>query len=125
MKPTALAVFLCLCLVTGCSLYKKSSTTPPRAEASPLSDKQSAEASASPQPATDQSKAAANDTEIKDDLHTPAKGTPEREAIMEILRAEVKKETGEDVVFVVNLLNVHNGWAWVDVTPNRKNGTAL
>ena len=123
MKPISLSVCLCLCLVTGCSLGKKPTAQQPATQATPAGDK-SLE-STSPQPATDQPNSVGADTEIKDDLHTPAKGTPEREGIMDVLRAEVKKETGEEVVFVVNLLKVHNGWAWVDVTPNRKDGTAL
>ena len=126
MKLIPLAVCLSLCLA-GCSLYKKG-TAQQKPTESPGKDNQSGVAAASPHPATEQTSPAnevTTETDIKDDLHTPAKGTPEREAIMEVLRAEVKKETGEDVVFVVNILKVHNGWAWVDVTPNRKNGTAL
>jgi len=126
MKLIPLAVCLSLCLA-GCSLYKKG-TAQQKPTESPGKDNQSGVAAASPHPATEQTSPAnevTTETDIKDDLHTPAKGTPEREAIMEVLRAEVKKETGEDVVFVVNILKVHNGWAWVDVTPNRKDGTAL
>jgi hypothetical protein len=97
--------------------------------ATPGNDNSSGVAAGSTQSATEPSNSAASEVateaDIKDELHTPAKGTPEREAIMDVLRTEVKKETGEDVVFVVNLLKVHNGWAWVDVTPNRKDGTAL
>lgn len=130
MKPIPLVVCLCLCLclTAACSLYKKSTAQQKPVAATPGSDNQSSAVATSPQPATEQSSHAnevATDARIKDELHIPAKGTPEREAIMEVLRVEVKKETGEDVIFVVNLLKVHNGWAWVDVTPNRKDGTAL
>lgn len=54
-------------------------------------------------------------TTFADEPHTPAKGSPERKAIMDALRP-VFSQYGE-VVFVVNYLKVHNGWAWTDVTP--------
>jgi hypothetical protein len=46
-----------------------------------------------------------------DAAHTPPKGSPERQAIMDALRGEQK------VVFQVHFLKVHRGWAWADVTP--------
>jgi hypothetical protein len=53
-----------------------------------------------------------------DELHTPAKGTEERQAIMDALRGN------QQVVFQVNYLKVHNGWCWVDTTPLDKGGRA-
>ena len=50
-------------------------------------------------------------------LHTPAKGSAERKAIMDALRDEYLKGSGQRVVFQVNHLKVHQGWAWADVTP--------
>lgn len=50
-------------------------------------------------------------TETKDELHTPEKGSEERQAIMDALRGN------QQVVFQVNYLKVHNGWCWVDTTP--------
>ncbi|MEP6925011.1 MAG: hypothetical protein ABI954_11150 [Pyrinomonadaceae bacterium] len=44
-------------------------------------------------------------------LHTPAKGSAERAAILESLRGN------QPVIFSVNYLRVHHGWAWVDFTP--------
>ena len=44
-------------------------------------------------------------------VHTPAANSPERKAILDALRG------GENVVYTVNFIKVHNGWAWVDVTP--------
>jgi hypothetical protein len=52
-----------------------------------------------------------------DQLHSPAKGTSERKALMDALRQDYKKNTGDDVTFLVNYIKVHNGWAWIDVTP--------
>ena len=62
--------------------------------------------------------------EINDQLHTPAKGTEERQAIMDALRAEFDNRQGSyyhphrgAITFVVNLLRVHNGWAWMSGYP--------
>lgn len=55
---------------------------------------------------------------MNDELHTPAKGSDERQAIMDALRGN------QQVVFQVNYLKVHNGWCWVDTTPLDKSGRA-
>jgi len=55
--------------------------------------------------------------EKTDQLHTPPVGSPERKAIMDILREEYKSGSGIQVVFKVNYLKVHHGWAWTNVTP--------
>lgn len=55
--------------------------------------------------------------QAKDLPHTPAKGSPERQAIMDALRENFKTDTGATVIFQVHYLKVHNGWAWTDVTP--------
>ena len=55
--------------------------------------------------------------QTKDAVHTPAKGSPERKALMDALRDEFKKGNGQTVIFQVNFLKVHNGWAWCDATP--------
>ncbi len=55
-----------------------------------------------------------------DKLHTPAKGSAERKAIMDVLRQHFQKynvDGKQEVQFTVHYLKVHNGWAWVDVTP--------
>jgi len=59
--------------------------------------------------------------QAKDLPHTPVKGSPERQAIMDALRANFKLDTGTPVIFQVHYLKVHNGWAWVDVTPLGEN----
>ena len=46
-----------------------------------------------------------------DTVHTPAAKSPERQAILDALRG------GENVIYQVNFIKVHNGWAWVDTTP--------
>src|SRR5689334_18857987 len=57
---------------------------------------------------------------IADDLHEPAKGSAERKAILDALRAVQFPK--QEVVYVVNYLKVHNDWAWVDVSPQDKKG---
>jgi hypothetical protein len=58
-------------------------------------------------------------------LHTPAKGSPERKAIMDALRDNSLKQSGQRVVFQVNYIKVHQGWAWADVTPLDDKGKAI
>lgn len=58
----------------------------------------------------------------KDVLHTPAKGSAERQAIMDAVRDDYEKNGGGRVIFTVDYLKVHRGWAWVDSTPLDKNG---
>jgi len=58
-------------------------------------------------------------------LHTPPKGSPERKAIMDALREGDKSNFDKPVVYKVNYLRVHNGWAWTDVTPLDDKGSAL
>jgi hypothetical protein len=52
-------------------------------------------------------------------LHTPAPGSSERKAIMDAMRA-----IGDlpDRVFVVKVLRVANGWAWLSVNPQSPDG---
>lgn len=60
-----------------------------------------------------------------DELHSPPKGSSERQAIMDALRDVFndKRSPGYerhrgDIVFVVNYLEVHNGWAWTFADPH-------
>ena len=46
-----------------------------------------------------------------DAVHSPAAKSPERQAILDGLRGT------ENVLYQVNFIKVHNGWAWVDTTP--------
>lgn len=50
-------------------------------------------------------------------LHTPPPNSAERKAIMDALRDQYFKDNNQKVVFKVNFLKVHQGWAWVDTTP--------
>jgi hypothetical protein len=58
--------------------------------------------------------------------HTPAVGSAERNEIMDALREDQKSAfEGKKLVFKVHHLKVHNGWAWLDVTPMDDKGNAL
>jgi hypothetical protein len=54
-----------------------------------------------------------------DVAHIPPKGSAERQAIVDALRGN------QQVVFQIHYLKVHNGWAWIDVTPLDKQGHAV
>lgn len=58
-----------------------------------------------------------------DEVHEPAKGSAERKAIMDALRADWFPK--QEVVFVVNYLRVHNGWAWIDASPQDAKGVPV
>ena len=51
--------------------------------------------------------------------HTPSKGSPERQAILDALRGDSR-----DVLYQVHYVKVHDGWCWVDTTPQDKQGHA-
>jgi hypothetical protein len=64
-------------------------------------------------------------SEVTDQLHTPAKGSDERQALMDALRAEFDNRQSPyytshrgAITFVVNRLQVHNGWAWMNGYPH-------
>ena len=50
--------------------------------------------------------------------HIPAKGSAERQAILDALRGD------QQVQFQVHFIKLHDGWCWVDTTPLDKNGRA-
>ena len=52
----------------------------------------------------------------------PERGSAERKAIMNALRAGRFAKEANNVIFQVNYLKVHNGWAWANVTPQDHNG---
>jgi hypothetical protein len=53
---------------------------------------------------------------------TPRPGTPIRKAVLDVLRLEVKRIHGLDVVFVVSHLKVKEGWAWAHTLPQSPDG---
>jgi len=123
--PLAICVF-CIGAVAGCSLVKSNRASTPVSTPS-VTERPTPAAVAST--TTSEPDGHANDngaggatqsgaTQTNDELHTPAKGSDERQAIMDALRGN------QQVVFQVNYLKVHNGWCWVDTTPLDKAGRA-
>ena len=137
MKPikTMLSIVSCLCVSSaiGCSLAGLKSGKAP-ASPSPSSQHDSGpNAGRSESPSTGnekQSEPATISNEVNDELHTPAKGTDERQAIMDALRTEFDNPKGSyyhphrgSITFVVNRLQVHNGWAWMYGYPHSSDPT--
>ena len=54
--------------------------------------------------------------------YTPARGSSERKAILDALRAEMRRFDARPVVFVVQHLKVQRGWAWLQVDPQSPDG---
>ena len=61
-------------------------------------------------------------SQTTDQLRTAAEGSPERKAILDAVRKEYEEGADHPAKFQVNYLKVHNGWAWIDVTPLNASG---
>jgi hypothetical protein len=61
-------------------------------------------------------------SQTNDQLRTPAADSPEYRAILDAVREEYKEGADQPAKFRVNYLKVHQGWAWIDVTPLNKDG---
>jgi hypothetical protein len=55
--------------------------------------------------------------------HTPPRGSPERQALMDALRGTVRRELGKPAIFEVRELRVLGDWAFADVTPLEPDGS--
>lgn len=55
-------------------------------------------------------------------IATPARGTPERSAILDAVRPMVEAEVGKPVEFVVHDMRVLGEWAFVSLEPQRPGG---
>ena len=51
--------------------------------------------------------------------------TPERKAVLDALRPAVETKLGPNVEFVVQVIRVEDGWAFVMADPQRKGGKAI
>ena len=56
---------------------------------------------------------------------TPAVGSAERKAILDVLRARSERDLKQKVIFEVTLLKVSGDWAAARVTPMRPEGGAI
>lgn len=57
--------------------------------------------------------------------YTPKRGEPERQAILDALRASVDKELKKKVIFKVDHLKVQNGWAFLRGVPQQSDGRKM
>jgi hypothetical protein len=58
-------------------------------------------------------------------LHTPERGTAEREGIMDAARVPIGGEIGVPVIFVVDVLQSDGHWAYLEGTPVNPDGTDI
>lgn len=61
-------------------------------------------------------------SQTTDQLRTPAADSAEHKAILEAVRQEYKEGADQPAKFQVNYLKLHNGWAWINVTPLDESG---
>jgi hypothetical protein len=52
----------------------------------------------------------------------PARGTSQRQAILDALRPAIEAQLGPNIVFEIKVLRVEKGWAFVVAEPFRKGG---
>ncbi|WP_319533332.1 hypothetical protein [uncultured Cohaesibacter sp.] len=55
-------------------------------------------------------------------VYTPQRGAPERKQILDAIRPLLEVRLEKPIEFVVNWLNVYDGWAFVSVDPQRPGG---
>ena len=109
---------LCLAVTIACNRSASNKETTNPAQLNNAKTEAPVVAATSKDSAARSAEAPKDSAQIQDDVHTPEKGSAERQAIMDALRGN------QQVVFQVNYLKVHNGWAWVDTTPLDKSGKA-
>jgi hypothetical protein len=57
-----------------------------------------------------------------DSAYTPARGSAERKAILDAMRAHKRQFDPRPLIFVVDRLRVQRGWAWLAVSPQSPDG---
>jgi len=57
-----------------------------------------------------------------DSAYMPARGSAERAAILDAMRAHRRRFDPQRVIFVVSYLRVQRGWAWASVRPQSPDG---
>jgi hypothetical protein len=55
--------------------------------------------------------------------YTPPAGSPERRALVEALRQKLQSLHHLEVIFEVQYLKVHQGWAWISANPRSPDGS--
>jgi hypothetical protein len=134
LLTTILLLTACMSLsgITGCSLagLKSGNTQPSPTPTQQDADRHStssgsatpSSAESTPQPP---GQTMVPSSEVSDQLHTPEKGSLERQGMMDALRDEFNDRRSPgyqphrgSVIFVVNYLKAHNGWAWTYADPH-------
>ena len=54
--------------------------------------------------------------------HTPPNGSAEKNAILQAVQHALARQGRKNLVLDVPYLKVHNGWAWIQVTPQSADG---
>lgn len=54
-----------------------------------------------------------NSSHARDDIHTPAAGTEERQRVLDTVRAPLQQKLGQDVRFVVEQIRVGPEWGFL------------
>ena len=123
---SSLLLMIAVVAPCGCSLNRKSDK--PQTTNSTVQPNDNTNSGQS-QPSGHDTRTQSNETtaggnEVADDLHTPERGTLEREGMMNALRAAFDDRSSGyytphrgNIVFVVNYLKAHNGWAWTYANP--------
>ena len=106
----ALAVLVSL-FVSGCD--RSLSAAPPAAPAPSAAERKASTPAAAPVAAP------------KDTLHTPAKDSAERKAVLDALRPSVEKDLEQKVVFMIDHLAVKDGFAFLTGRPVQPDGKAI
>ena len=58
-------------------------------------------------------------------VYTPAKGSPDRKAILDTVRPLAERDLGAPIEFIVGELNVAGAWSFVALTAQRPGGGAI
>ncbi len=123
---TSFLLMIAVVSLCGCSLNRKSDK--PQTNKSNVARNDNRESENSQPSGHDAQKPSTETTtagnEVADELHTPERGSLEREGMMNALRAAFDDRNSGyytphrgNIVFVVNYLKAHNGWAWTYVDP--------
>lgn len=127
MKALSLSLLMIAVVsLFGCSLNRKSDKSQTNNSTAQRNDNRDSENSQPSghdvQKQSSETTPAGND--VADELHTPERGSLEREGMMNALRAAFDDRSGGyytphrgNIVFVVNYLKAHNGWAWTYADP--------
>jgi hypothetical protein len=123
---TSLVLMIAVVSLYGCSLNRKSDK--PQTSNSTVHPNDNTNSDKS-QPSGHDTRAQSSETtsagnDLADELHTPERGSLEREGMMDALRAAFDDRSSGyytphrgKIVFVVNYLKAHNGWAWTYANP--------